>query len=77
MQSLHQSIIRILSSFWTYRLIEFKENIENLTCREIIAKQIDILKYIQCKLLDVVQFDNCKYVYSVVWRLFDVPKGTV
>ena len=35
MQSLHQSIIRILSSFWTYRLIEFNENIEKLTCREI------------------------------------------
>jgi hypothetical protein len=33
-QSLHQSIIRILSSFWTYGLIEFNENIENLTCRE-------------------------------------------
>jgi hypothetical protein len=28
---------------------------------------------------DVVQFDNCKYAYSVVWRLFDVhvPTGTV
>jgi len=25
---LHQSIIRILSSFWTYRLLEFNENIE-------------------------------------------------
>jgi hypothetical protein len=35
------------------------------------------LKYIQCKLFDVVQFDNCKSVYTVVWRLFDVPKGTV
>jgi hypothetical protein len=34
MQSLHQSIIRILSSFWTYRLLEFNENIEKLTCRE-------------------------------------------
>jgi hypothetical protein len=29
MQSLqHQSIIRILSSFWTYRLLDFNENIE-------------------------------------------------
>jgi hypothetical protein len=34
-----------------------------------IAKQIDILKYIQCNLFDVVQFDNCKSGYSVVWRL--------
>ena len=42
-----------------------------------IAKQIDILKYIQYKLFDVVQFDNCKSVYSVVWRLFDVLKGIV
>ena len=42
-----------------------------------IAKYIDILKYIKCKLFDVVQFDNCKYAYSVVWRLFDVPNGTV
>jgi hypothetical protein len=24
--------------------------------------------------IDVVQFDNCNSVYSVVWRLFDVPK---
>ena len=30
LQSLHQSIIRILSSFWTYRLLEFNENIEKL-----------------------------------------------
>jgi hypothetical protein len=34
MQSLHQSIIRILSSFWMYGLLEFNENIEKLTCRK-------------------------------------------
>ena len=36
----------------------------------------NILKYIQCKLFDVIQFDNCKSVYSVACRLFDVSKGT-
>ena len=28
-------------------------------------------------MFDVVQFDNCKSVYSVVWRLFDVSKGSL
>ena len=40
MQSLYQSIIPILSSFWTYRLLEFNENIEKLTCRESVRCQI-------------------------------------
>jgi hypothetical protein len=40
MQSLHQSIKRILSNFWTYRLLEFNENIEKLTCRESVRCRI-------------------------------------
>ena len=38
---MHQSIIRILSRFWTYRLLEFNENIEKLTCRDFQANSTE------------------------------------
>ena len=65
MQSLHQSIICILSSFWTYKLLEFNENIEKLTCRESMRCRIPPKPYCSLQMSTAIRYFRRTVSYTV------------
>ena len=67
MQSLHQSIIRILSSFWTYELLELNKKIEKLTCREFHRNRNADYKFIYWFIYCVIIGYEKK---TAEWQLF-------